>query len=174
MLEVNSSPGTEGIEDATGMNIAKEVIEHFAKKENRFTVPTECGYKEILTIKPFGEIVAKFDTGNSGMPVIHADKIKPMSNKKVTWTLLGKTISSDIVRVEEISVGGLRDYEEDRYVVKLDVEFAGGYYKDVEFTIDDREDRSPILLDRAFMNRLNVMVNPQRKYVITTKYSLPN
>jgi RimK family alpha-L-glutamate ligase len=174
MLEVNSSPGTEGIEDATGQNIAKEVIEHFADKVNRFTVPTECGYKEILTIKPFGEIVAKFDTGNSGMPVIHADKIKPMSNKSVQWTLLGKTITSDIVRVEEISVGGLRDYEEDRYVVKLDVEFAGGFYKDVEFTIDDREDRSPILLDRAFMNRLNVMVNPQRKYVITTKYSLPN
>ena len=174
MLEVNSSPGTEGIEEATKMNIAKEVIEHFAKKENRFTVPTECGYKEILTIKPFGEIVAKFDTGNSGMPVIHADKIKPLSNTKVQWTLLGKTIESRIVRVEEISVGGLRDYEEDRYVVKLDVEFAGGFYKDVEFTIDDREDRSPILLDRAFMNRLNVMVNPQRKYVITTKYSLPN
>ena len=174
MLEVNSSPGTEGIEDATGMNIAKEVIEYFAKKENRFTVPTECGYKEILTIKPFGEIVAKFDTGNSGMPVIHADKIKPLSNTKVQWSLLGKTIESRIVRVEKISVGGLRDYEEDRYVVKLDVEFAGGFYKDVEFTIDDREDRSPILLDRAFMNRLNVMVNPQRKYVITTKYSLPN
>ena len=174
MLEVNSSPGTEGIEDATGQNIAKEVIEHFANKENRFTVPTECGYKEILSIKPFGEIVSKFDTGNSGMPVIHADTIKPMSNKKVQWTLLGKTITSDIVRTEEISVGGLRDYEEDRYVVKLDVEFAGGFYKDVEFTIDDREDRTPILLDRAFMNRLNVMVNPQRKYVITTKYSLPN
>ena len=173
-LEVNSSPGTEGIEDATGMNIAKEVITHFANKENRFTVPTECGYKEILTIKPFGDIVAKFDTGNSGMPVIHADKINPMSNTKIKWTLLGKTIESRVVRVESIKVGGLRDYDEDRYVVKLDVEFAGGFYKDVEFTIDDREDRTPILLDRAFMNRLNVMVNPQRKYVITTNYSLPN
>ena len=170
-LEVNSSPGTEGIEDATGMNIAKEVITHFANKENRFTVPTECGYKEILTIKPFGEIVAKFDTGNSGMPVIHTDKFK-VSGKEITWTLLDKTLTSNIVRKEEISVGGLRDYDEDRYVVKLDVEFAGGFYKDVEFTIDDREDRTPILLDRAFMNRLNVMVNPQRKYVITTKYSL--
>ena len=36
-LEVNSSPGTEGIEDATGMNIAKEVITHFADGENRYT-----------------------------------------------------------------------------------------------------------------------------------------
>jgi ribosomal protein S6--L-glutamate ligase len=170
-LEVNSSPGTEGIEDATGMNIAKEVIQHFAKKENRFTVPTECGYKEILTIKPFGEIVAKFDTGNSGMPVIHADKMTP-SDKTITWELFGSTLKSDIIRKEKISVGGLRDYDEDRYVVKLDVEFAGGFYKDVEFTIDDREDRTPILLDREFMKRLNVMVNPQRKYVITTKYSI--
>ena len=105
------------------------------------------------------------------MPVIHSDKYK-INGKKITWSLLGKTLTSDIVRKEEISVGGLRDYEEDRYVVKLDVEFAGGYYKDVEFTIDDREDRTPILLDRAFMKRLNVMVNPQRKYVITTKYSI--
>ena len=171
MLEVNSSPGTEGIEKATGMNIAKEVITHFANAENRFTVPTECGYKEILTIKPFGDLVSKFDTGNSGMPVIHADKFK-INGNKITWTLLNKTITSDIVRKEEISVGGLRDYEETRYVVKLDVSFAGGFYKDIEFTIDDREDRTPILLDRAFMKRLNVMVNPQRKYVITTKYSL--
>ena len=170
-LEVNSSPGTEGIEDATGMNIAKDVIKHFANGENRYSVPTECGFKEILTIKPFGELVSKFDTGNSGMPVIHSDKYK-IDGKKITWSLLGKTITSDIVRKEEISVGGLRDYDEDRYVVKLDVEFAGGYYKDVEFTIDDREDRTPILLDRAFMKRLNVMVNPQRKYVITTKYSI--
>ena len=170
-LEVNSSPGTEGIEDATGQNIAKEVIKHFANEENRYSVPTECGFKEILTIKPFGELISKFDTGNSGMPVIHSDKYK-INGNKITWSLLGKTITSDIIRKEEIKVGGLRDYDETRYVVKLDVEFAGGFYKDIEFNIDDREDRTPILLDRAFMKRLNVMVNPQRKYVITTKYSI--
>ena len=170
-LEVNSSPGTEGIEDASKLNISNIVISYFADKENRYKVPTECGYKEVLTIKPFGEIIAKFDTGNSGMPVIHADKYK-VDGRKIRWTLLGKTITSDIVRKEEISVGGLRDYDETRYVVKLDVEFAGGLYKDIEFTLDDRDERTLILLDRAFMNRLNVMVNPQRKYVITTKYSI--
>ena len=171
MLEVNSSPGTEGIEDATNKNISNIVISHFANKKHRYTVPTECGYKEVVTIKPFGEIIAKFDTGNSGMPVIHTDKFK-VDGRKITWTLLGKTITSDIIRKEEISVGGLRDYDEDRYVIKLDVEFAGGFYKDVEFTLDDRDERTLILFDRAFMNRLNVMVNPQRKYVITTKYSI--
>src|SRR5210317_1322426 len=152
-------------------NISNIVISHFANKEHRYTVPTECGYKEVVTIKPFGEIVAKFDTGNSGMPVIHADKYK-IDGGNITWSLLGKTITSDIIRKEEISVGGLRDYDETRYVVKLDVGFAGGFYKDVEFTLDDRDERTLILFDRAFMNKLNVMVNPRRKYVITTKYSI--
>jgi|ETN02SMinimDraft_2_1059926.scaffolds.fasta_scaffold00617_5 ribosomal protein S6--L-glutamate ligase len=171
IIEVNSSPGTEGIEEASGQNISKEIIQYFEDKKNWVKVPSECGYKEVVTIKPFGQIVAKFDTGNSGMPVIHADKMK-VHGSKVTWKLLDKTITSDILRTETISVGGLRDYDEERQVVKLDVEFAGGLYKDIEFTLDDREDKSPILFDREFMNRLNVMVNPQRKYVITTKYSL--
>ena len=60
MLEVNSSPGHRGIEDATNMNIAKEVITHFAKEENRYTVPTyQSFFKEILTIKPY-ELISKF------------------------------------------------------------------------------------------------------------------
>ena len=170
VIEVNSSPGTEGMEEASGQNISKEIIEFFADKKNWVKVPSECGYKEIVTIKPFGEIIAKFDTGNSGMPVIHADKMK-VNGKKVTWSLLDKTITSDIIRQEEISVGGLRNYDETRYVIKLDVEFLGTIYE-TEFTLDDREDRTPILFDREFMSRVNVMVNPDRKYVVTTKYSL--
>ena len=170
IIEVNSSPGTEGMEEATGRNISKEILEFFADKKNWVKVPGECGYKEIVTIKPFGEIIAKFDTGNSGMSVIHADKMD-VKGKKITWSLLDKTITSDIIRTEEISVGGLRDYEETRYVIKLNVEFLGSIYE-TEFTLDDREDRTPILFDREFMSKVNVMVNPDRKYVVTTKYSL--
>jgi ribosomal protein S6--L-glutamate ligase len=170
VIEVNSSPGTEGIEEATGQNISKEIIEFFADKKNWVKVPSECGYKEIVAIKPFGQIIAKFDTGNSGMSVIHAEDTK-VSGKNVTWSLLGKTITSNIIRKEEISVGGLRDYDETRYVIKLDVEFLGTMYE-TEFTLDDRKDRTPILFDREFMSRVNVMVNPDRKYVVTTKFSL--
>ena len=171
ILEVNSSPGTEGIEKASGQNISKEVIEFFMKESNRIKVPDACGFKEIVTIKPFGEIVAKFDTGNSGMSVIHADTTK-VKGKTIAWTLLGKTLVSPIIRTEKIKVGGLRDYEEERYVIKLDMEFAGTIYTDILFTIDDREDRTPILLDRETMNKLNVMVSPRRKYVMTTHYEL--
>ena len=52
------------------------------------------------------------------------------------------------------------------------MEFAGTVYKDILFTIDNREDRTPILLDRETMNKLNVIVSPRRKYVMTTHYEL--
>jgi len=171
VIEVNSSPGTEGIEEATNRNLSKEIIQYFEDRENWNKVPSMCGFKEVVHIHPFGRIVGKFDTGNSGTSVIHADKFK-VSGKKITWTLDGKTLTNDIIRKQTIDVGGLRDYKEDRYAIKLDVEFAGGYYKDVEFTLDDRDEKSKILFDRETMNRFNVMVNPNRKYIITTKYSL--
>jgi len=66
----------------------------------------------------------------------------------------------------------MRDYDEERYVIQLDVEFLGTIYKDVKFTLDDRDERSLILMNRGFMKRVNVMVNPARRYIVTTKYSI--
>ena len=38
--------------------------------------------------------------------------------------------------------------------------------------LDDRSSRSPVLLNRTIMRKMNVMVDPQRKYVVTTKLKL--
>lgn len=170
ILEVNSSPGTEGIEKATSDNLIGMVVEHFGDSSNIFATPIECGYKEIIRIKPFGEISAKFDTGNSGYNVIHAENLR-VDKGKVTWFMDDKKVVSDIIDTVNVNVGGLRNDTEKRYLINLDVEFLGTVYKDVIFTLDDRSERSRVLLERDFMIKLNVMVNPRRKYVVTTKYS---
>ena len=169
VLEVNSSPGTEGIEEATGKNIIKEILQYFKNKDNWRYSALEVGWEEIVTIKPFGELVAKFDTGNSVKPVIHAEDIK-VNGKKITFTLNGKTITTKLIgNYTSLTGGG----EDDRYIVELEFEFAGTNYGKVQFGLDDRSEMgSDILLNRFIMNRLNVMVNPSRKYVITTKYSI--
>ena len=83
ILEVNHSPGTEGIEKATKRNIVKLGIDHFAEEKFRYPVSTQCGWLEILNIKPFGELVAKFDTGNgASAPTIHAEELK-VNRKKI-------------------------------------------------------------------------------------------
>ena len=171
ILEVNSSPGTEGIEEANKKNIVKEVIKYFDNPDLRYTVPTECGFLEVLNVEPYGPIISKFDTGNSSLPVIHGDDIE-LKGKMVHWTCLGKRVKKPLVRVKKVNLGGLRDYSEERYTVNLDIEFAGTVYKDVEFTIDDRKKRTRILLNLSTLRLLNVIVNPQRKYLITTKFTL--
>jgi len=171
ILEVNSSPGTEGIEEANNKNIVKQIITHFNNPDLRYTVPTECGFLEVLNVEPYGPIISKFDTGNSSLPVIHGDDIE-LKGKMVHWTCLGKRVKKPLVRVKKVNLGGLRDYSEERYTVHLDIEFAGTVYKNVEFTIDDRKKRTRILLNLGTLRLLNVIVNPQRKYIVTTKYVL--
>jgi len=90
----------------------------------------------------------------------------------VYWTLFDKRIKRPLVRITKVNLGGLRDYSEERYVVKLDIEFLGTKYEDIEFTVDDRKNRTRILLNRDVMRKMNVIVNPQRKFLITTKISL--
>jgi len=169
ILEVNSSPGTEGIEEANKKNIVKEVIKHFDNPEFRYSVPTECGWEEVVTIKPFGEMSAKFDTGNYKFSVLHAEDIE-ISGGKITFTHGGKTITTKLVS-EYVSVTG--GGEDERPVVELEFEFSGTNYGKVQFGLDDRYRMgTDVLMNRKMMRILNVIVNPQRKYVVTTKYVL--
>ena len=169
IIEVNHSPGSQGIEKATGPVIDK-VVDYWSDPKHRVHTPEECGFLEVINVHPFGPIISKFDSGNSSLPVIHGEKIQyDDKNKIVHWILFGKKMSRPLDHIMKVNLGGLRDYSEKRYVVKLDIDFAGKTYKDVSFTIDDRKSRTRILLNRDLMVRMNVMVNPQRKYVLTNK-----
>jgi hypothetical protein len=60
-----------------------------------------------------------------------------------------------------------------RYLVNLEFEFAGSSYGKITFGLDNRDDfNTDILLNRKAMRMLNVVVNPSRKYIVTTKYVL--
>jgi len=165
ILEVNSSPGTDGMEEATNVNISKEVLTHFLNPAVRYSVPSQCGYHEVVEIEPFGELIAKFDTGNSVLSVLHAEDIK-VSGNKITFTSGGKTITTNLVKEYKAQTGAGVD---ERYVVQLNLTFSGSTYEFM-FGLDDRTELgTDVLLNRFVMNKLNVMVNPQRKFLVTTK-----
>ncbi len=167
ILEVNTSPGTEGIEEATNKNIVKLILQYFDNPNVRYTVPSECGYYETVSVEPFGNLAAKFDTGNYKYPVIHAENMI-VKNKNVTFDLNGITHTTKLLG-KYVSVTGGGDDE--RELIKLDFVFLGTLYKDVEFGLDDRSKMgTEVLLNRNIMSTMNVIVNPQRKYVVTTKY----
>jgi ribosomal protein S6--L-glutamate ligase len=169
IIEVNSSPGTEGIEKATKENIVEKVLEWSKNKNNWVKVSKEIGYKEMVKINGMN-LVAKFDTGNGFLCVIHADKYEIDKNKKiVNWTSHGKKFKNNYIEIEEVEVGGAKKYIEKRPQIELDISFDGVLYKNIGFTLDDRSDRTPVLIDRTFMKKANVSVNPSKQFVITVK-----
>ena len=169
ILEVNHSPGTEGIEKATGNNIVKKVVDFYSNPKNRYAVPSQCGWEEIVTVKPFGDLVAKFDTGNALYPVLHAEDIEVKGNK-ITFTNGEKTITTKLVGDYVSTTGGGKD---ERYLIELEFEFAGSSYGKITFGLDNRDAfNTDVLLNRKTMRMLNVMVNPRRKYIVTTKFTL--
>ena len=169
VIEVNSSPGTEGIEKATKTNIVGQVIDWAGDKLNWEKVAKEIGYKEMVKVNGI-DLVAKFDTGNGFLCVMHADKYTFDKKKKmVKWTSHGKEFENTYKDIEEVEVGGAKKYFEKRPEIVLDMFFDGVLYKDVGFTLDDRSKRTPILINRGFMKRSNVSVNPAKQFVITVK-----
>jgi ribosomal protein S6--L-glutamate ligase len=165
ILEVNNSPGTEGIEKATKENILRNILEYFKDKSKWSRTPTPCGYYETVDIKPFGTLVAKFDTGNVRKSVIHAENVK-IKDDKVTFTCNGKTITTKLEGVYSSMTGA---GPEERHFIKQNITFLGHTYIDVEFGLDDRSHfDTDVLLNRRLMNAFNVMVNPSKKFLITT------
>ena len=114
-------------------------------------------------------MTGKFDTGNYKYPVLHAEDVK-IVGKKITFTTHDKTITTILKGMYTSVTGG---GEDDRPVVELEFEFAGTNFGKIEFGLDDRDRMgTDVLLNRRLMRILNVMVNPQRKYLITAPFTL--
>ena len=175
VLEVNSSPGTIGIEKATGQNLIKNILEHFKDKRFRWRSPTICGVWETFEHNKLGKLVGKMDTGNSvKSSVIHADSYEIKGNE-IVWQFNDVSMKSKI-----ISMSSIDSDKDERPLIALDFIFNGTLYKDLLFTIDDRGPipprkaagwgvRTPMLMNRKFMNDVNLAVNPSRKFILTER-----
>jgi ribosomal protein S6--L-glutamate ligase len=165
ILEVNSSPGTEGISKAIGKPIVGDVIEYVTDKSNWTYSIMEIGYLESIDIPKIGQVIAKFDTGNGSKScTIHADKVEEKGGK-VHWSIGKRKFVNDIVEHSEAEVG---TKVHKRPVIELDITFNGVIIPKVKVSPDDRTDKStPFLANRAFMKSIGLIVNPQKAFVVT-------
>lgn len=168
ILEVNSSPGTKGIEQASKTNVVKTLLESFKDKKNWWKSPSLCGVHETFEHDILGKMIGKMDTGNSNKSsVIHADEYDIKDNT-VIWSLNGKKIKSKLIEMKDINLGGFRNRKETRPVIRLDLNFQNTLYKNLLFTLDDRGGKTPILINREFMKLCNLAVDPSRKFILTS------
>jgi ribosomal protein S6--L-glutamate ligase len=162
ILEVNHSPGTQGISDALGKEVTEYIIEDFFDRDIWKKKATECGVLE--TIEVDGEtMTVKLDTGNSANAcALHADSYE-VKGKVVHYKRNGKTYKKPLQRMMT-----LIKPPEERPIVKCELNFLNTIYEQ-EVSLDQRG-KIPFLANRDFMNRANLMINPSRKFLLTNKH----
>lgn len=161
IIEINHSPGTEGISEVLGEDINKIVLEEFFDRDIWKKAATECGVLETIEVEG-EELMVKLDTGNNTTVCsLHAEDIE-IKGKKVSWNTYGKKYTKPLERTIEL----LKPAEK-RPVVLLDIKFLNKKYE-VEVSLDKRN-QIPFLANRDFMKRANLMINPARKFMLTKK-----
>ena len=162
ILEVNQSPGTQGISEAIGEEVCETIIDDYFDRNIWKKSATECGVLESIEVD--GEtMTAKLDTGNSAAAcALHADSYE-IKGKVVHFTRNGKKFKKPLVR--ELT---LLKPAETRPVVMCELNFLNTIYEQ-EVSLDQRG-KIPFLANRDFMNRANLMINPSRKFLLTNKH----
>lgn len=166
IIEVNSSPGIKGIEKTTNKNVVGKVIDYVENKDIWIKKTIECGFIEKLIIKGLGELNAKMDTGNGSYCIIHSDKWK-IKDDKVIWKFHNKEYTHDLEDIKKIRMGALKDRVEERPVILLDVELYGTIYKDIRFTLSNRDGYfGDVLMNRDFIRKANLVINPAKRHML--------
>lgn len=166
VLEVNASPGTDGIEQATGLDVTGIILEFILNKKNWNYPRKMVGFREIFDVKGVGKFIGKLDTGNGAIACsLHADSSEESSDGFLNWTVGGKSFSNRIMEYSHAEVG---DQTDKRPVILLDIEFGKMVYKKVKFSVVDRTNKStPMLINRGFMEIAGLVVDASKTFLLT-------
>lgn len=168
VLEVNASPGTQGLKKATGIDVVSDIVDFLEDKSNWIRSKKIVGFREVIHIEGIGDIIAKFDTGNGSLSCsLTYDEMKISDDKKeVDWELGGKKFKNKIIQWANTEVG---NDTFNRPIIELTIQFVGKTYKDVHVSLVDRKDKSTkFLVNRKFMERIGCSVSPTKTFVVTS------
>lgn len=168
VLEVNSSPGTQGLKKATGIDVVKDIVDFLSDRTNWIRSRRVIGFREVITIPGIGDIIGKFDTGNGSLSCsLTYDKASLSDNEKtVEWELGGKKFTHKVVDFANAEVG---DKIHRRPIILMDISFRGKTYKDVSVSLVDRKEKSTkFLVNRKFMERIGCSVSPFKTFMVTS------
>lgn len=165
VLEVNASPGTDGIEQATGLDVTGIILDFILNKKNWNYPRKMVGFREIFDVKGVGKFIGKLDTGNGAIACsLHADSSEEVDGF-LNWTVGGKSFSNRIMEYSHAEVG---DQTDKRPVILLDIEFGKMVYKKVKFSVVDRTNKStPMLINRGFMEIAGLVVDASKTFLLT-------
>lgn len=163
VIEINASPGTDGIGEHFP-DIIDDMIDFAIKKAKLLNSHSEAGHIEKVTIGDIGTFDARLDTGNDAYISLHVDEIE-LDGDVVRFSIDGLQKEEKVVDIKRIRTGSIVDK---RPVVVLDVKFGQRTYKNEKVALTSRAggNRTPVLLSRRFISKAGMTVHPKKKYIL--------
>lgn len=169
VLEINASPGTQGITEVIGVNFINLLLNELDNPANFLLQDKTVGYVETVEID-FGQgpikMLAKLDTGNGTKAscVEVGDIVE--SNEHVEFTLDGKKYKLKRVGTSNAILG---DTKHERPIVEVkSVKMGTRRVINAPMAlVENRNKTTNVLLNRDIMTRFGAIVSPSQTHILT-------
>tara|TARA_R100001129_G_scaffold176258_2_gene150003 strand:- start:806 stop:1246 length:441 start_codon:yes stop_codon:yes gene_type:complete len=123
------------------------------KKFNQFFIEKQVlGLIEFFDVDGVGKIPSKLDSGNGAYNVIHGEDIQIQGNKVLFRTVNNKHLIKD--KIDDIVINVGAGNTEERPVVNFDLKIGNKEFKDIPFSVGNRESNLfKILVSKEFIEK---------------------
>lgn len=171
VLELNASPGTDGISEVIGTNFINVILNELNEPKEFYIQDKIAGYLETVDISIDGDdelsLLAKLDTGNGAMAShMEVGEIK-IDDDQVTFKFNGKSYTEKIYGYSNAVTGNEKHNRPIIHIKKLVLGLRVLY--DVPMALVENRDgkSSNVLLNREMLAWLGYVVSPYQTHILT-------
>lgn len=171
VLEINASPGTEGITEVIKTNFINVLLNELDDPNLFYLQDKIAGFMESVTIN-FGdgiskEFLAKLDTGNSTKAsTLEVGEYKE-KGKFIEFVIDGKQIKLEKIGTSK-AIAGDQTYERPMVVVP-EISLGLRKLKNIPISLvnDRNKKQTNLLLNRDIMSKMGYVVHPNNAHILT-------
>lgn len=177
VLEINASPGTDGITDVLGHNFINILLSNLTKPSEFFIQRKQAGWLEAIDIwfdeRTHKEYLAKLDTGNGTQATtVEVGKIEDKDGY-IDFTVDGKKLHMEKKKTMTANVGPTKS-ERPTVVVPL-VRIGLRQMSNVPIAlVESREKSTNVLVNRDLLSRLGYVVVSDETHILTPEMEKVN
>lgn len=176
VLELNASPGTDGISDVLKDNFVNIMLNELIEPKEFFLQDKQSGYVEAVQLEIDEnteiELLGKLDTGNGTKATCLTlpDLVINEDHKEVSFKIQGKDFHMKYEDVSHPIIGGEK---RTRPIVKMhSIRLGNRRIFDIPIALQKESDiqkNTNILLNRELMSWMGYIVNPSKTHLLTNE-----
>ena len=175
VLEINASPGTDGISEVIGQNFVHVLLSELDDPKEFELQEKVAGYIESVDIdwgNGFKAYLAKLDTGNGtkGSSIEVGDYT--IEGKNIKFSVDGKQYEFEITDYSKAKTGDGDEKQTTKrpMIIVPRLKLGLRLLKDVRMSIiKAREKTTNVLLNRNILSELGYVVSPSKTHILTTE-----